>query len=81
MLVFILLFIAFFIVSVVFFRKYKNTKNELHKLQKLISKSFIRVDYNLKNAVLKAYEAAVEEHKMFEAREYKKLLEILKGRN
>lgn len=81
MLVFILLSIVLFLVSVVFYCRYKQVKNELYSLKKLITRSFVKNDYTLQNAVLKAYETANAEHKMFEAREYKKLLDTLKGRN
>ena len=45
-----------------------------------ISKKYIKVDYILQNAVIKAYETAKEENNLFEVREYKTLLDTLKGK-
>lgn len=67
-------------IAIVLYAKYKKISGKYITLSNSISKNYIKNSYILQNAVLKAYETSKEEHNLFESREFKILLDTLKGK-
>ena len=67
-------------ITIVFMIKYNRLSGLYEESKTDISKKYIKVDYILQNAVIKAYETAKKENNLFEVREYKTLLDTLKGK-